>query len=1031
MASYFPAGLSSKNPVKSLVNGEKSVAPFPNYEFFFINPKVSYYGLNSTEVVYHGSNYPLSTTALAPQPEHPNGSQCLLKPSFGLTTSSLMLTNGGSGHEIGDTYTIYNTLKNNRPAVLVVDEISANGAITKYHLIENGSGFDNEGISIIEDLVEAETLATFVFVPNKFLIAKINIEDIGSGYDFFDDQGLVKERKIILSSSGSGSGFLGYVSTEQTVVNNSLQFPTKTHTTSNSNIIASIQNDTEYEYSSSSSSNFSPSSTTESSSSSDSTSTSTSVSTSTVDCETDYSPYLFGTLLGGAGAAAGYGTMRYYLDKRKSSVVLLDDALEDINAIDTDLELWTPASDSKPIQNSMDDALYDVSDRIRSTVRRTIFGSTTVDRHFFDDLEDDMMALGMPQGSTTVELLQKPCTFSKPIKKIKIFNPLDVSSGSFLDEDTFERFLTFDPNLKPTWRTFNVPEFFDPSDTNMLEIDSLGMPFFVDEDARHLMDLAVSDIHLQNTLLSDTDAYFLLDPKLPSDIKRKIRTYNAYINHKVDQLVKVLKADRSFKLILDEAKTYMYHQHTSRIVRNAINKEREELLVRPTAYFKDRKHLNHIYYINQDLIDSSIPMPKSYYVRMYRVRQNLKTIPRVLDAIETRLIAKLAEIEDSYPRPTIIPRKPSVPPPSPKISTFMTVKNWLYSCKSAGSIKWTPWKNWKPPQGSAGKLNKLGRWLGWIGAGLTALAARDAIATSETTSEATLNLSEVAVQTTIVGSAGISIRDQMNQSLGELVEVEKINTGFNSEDSFLQSLISPSFYQLELFPIYVKYYIGKLTKEESIDQIRQIIKNAPAWETILNLNLEDYNHPDDFDPPNNGHQYFPYTREQALKAKEIISSLIDPESFDRTVADAMDEVEPIWGDWIYIGDKLFVDLPVYWRDIVIKRREQGRLSINEEVALTKLIVATEEGLRKQQEYYYDALSVSEEETNCTVLCPPTVEAGFQEENIQNEVHPRQPVLMLTLKPTQYNENGEPRVITIEELELALEKFATEHYSAGD
>ncbi|NDB60063.1 hypothetical protein EB001_16680, partial [bacterium] len=241
---YYPAG-DNNNPIKSLSSASKTSnqSGFPAYEINFINPHASYYALNFIDIISKGKDYPYSTTPYIASPEHPNGNPCSVSISFGLNVSSILMTSGGINHSVGDLYSIFNSQKNNDPAILRVLEVDTNGTITSFSIQDSGSGFNNDGIYVVcksYSVNSYDDCATFSLVQDKFCIADIVIDDGGSGYDYFDNEGIVQNRQIVLSNSGGGYGFLAHISTQPVLINNEFKFPPKTHTSlDESNIVIS------------------------------------------------------------------------------------------------------------------------------------------------------------------------------------------------------------------------------------------------------------------------------------------------------------------------------------------------------------------------------------------------------------------------------------------------------------------------------------------------------------------------------------------------------------------------------------------------------------------------------------------------------------------------------------------------------------------------------------------------------------------------------------------------------------------------
>lgn len=177
------------------------------------------YGSLSNPVIFNkGSNYSIDTTLEFPDPDQISGEKPTYSLFFGLSSDSLSIANGGTGHIVGDQYLIYSNTSI-IPATVTVDSVDENGAIVTFRTIDNGYGFDNSNISssfyhshadIVLSYRENYSAATFDLVPNKFCISKIEMLTFGSGYQVLEFGSFIKKTFFINSNDTSGSGFLAY-----------------------------------------------------------------------------------------------------------------------------------------------------------------------------------------------------------------------------------------------------------------------------------------------------------------------------------------------------------------------------------------------------------------------------------------------------------------------------------------------------------------------------------------------------------------------------------------------------------------------------------------------------------------------------------------------------------------------------------------------------------------------------------------------------------------------------------------------------
>lgn len=1078
---YFPAGRNSNNPVQQLTSvSSNSGSSFPYFSIEYKNPNASYYSLNYTLVESGGQNYPYSSIPVISQPEHPDGSQAIASFVYGLTTQSLVMTNGGLDHEAGDTYLIYNSDINNEPAVIFIHEVDDNGTIVAYSLINPGSGFTNDGIVIDQNVVGSNEQATFTFVPDKFTITQINIVSGGSGYDYFNQDGVTKNRKVIASNSGSGSGLIAYITSEPEFIGNEYKFAPKTHT-SLSNIYISNYNSYSVQNGSSSSSLYTYYLTDCFSNQSyilENTSielikyriyrltlldgyggelSPTCYSIGDFDPEIYYTP-IADIILSGDGdyelcsvcldpptntptstALPTPTPTPYNLSSSSSSVEqCFDTTLSDANTpyakytvaavisgitgylsyreMYKFLDRYLPQEDSlPPIQADPDKILIGKLQRdIRTTFRSIMFGDRPIPQppripgttqiFYLDPIE--------PYLSTR---LYERTALSLPLKNIT-FAPLDVlQAPKTQDVSTFK---------------FDIPSQPNNISRDVFSIDTQDRPLFIPEDRPDLeiqAEKLVKNVQAHNK----SNSMAIINRRSGTQFMQQngIKSFKDFRKFHINKLIERWKTDPEFIAYIQ--RNPQLRDDIYEFVRLCIDKE-----IKLALSYKDQL-LDNWFIVSPNASSQFQINGGDYYYRSRVYIQNLSRMRHTLAPWYYDNVTKIFEdtifkqLNSSYklpPKPTILQRAAA------KVKSIKVPKLNLLGCKDKLS--------------GAKIVGKTLKGLAYLQLIISAKGAADAYDESVTTMDGI-----TLATNTLIDSLAIDIGNTNNLENQLAVVRGKITPEYIGSDMFEYDdqgqIIKPKFdlrynpYALTknsalsfidrlltpyLNNLYYKYYTGEASKEEVLGSIAMAIDNNAMFYTYANLNLNDYNHPDNFLPPKNGHDYWPYIQSDATEIKQFFTDLLDPDLLDQLADQAVDEASNTLGamSGIRTFDTImrlgFADIK--YRAIDKRKQTLRTLRLREQqlaAALTPLVDAAQG--------YFDSLPepTGNNENNCDYLCyPQTFDNVSNDPRVSGDILNNEPLTWLILNPSKNEETGQ-YLVSPEQVQQALDEFEKKYY----
>lgn len=201
MSVFYPQPANTTSP---LANTGSGGAPTQDQQILNQSKFLTYsndglfFSLPTVTLFYGGRNYSASTTATLAIPDEPSGTVPQYVVKFGITARSLVVTDGGSGHVVGDRYILppsASTDLGDNQAEIRVASVDSNGAVTGYALVKKGSDFTNAGFDTPVFMDKRTRLtgkiaysdrtrvdASFSFVPDKFTISEVLVYDSGSGY---------------------------------------------------------------------------------------------------------------------------------------------------------------------------------------------------------------------------------------------------------------------------------------------------------------------------------------------------------------------------------------------------------------------------------------------------------------------------------------------------------------------------------------------------------------------------------------------------------------------------------------------------------------------------------------------------------------------------------------------------------------------------------------------------------------------------------------------------------------------------------
>lgn len=168
----------------------------------------AYYSLNNFYLVNKGLRYPANVQATLPPPTKNDGDQATCSVVLSTTIESFVLS-GGLLNSINDMYVI---TQNNNYAMLKILEVDNDGSPTKYSIYDQSGSFNNDPITITATILNnpEATPAEVSFIPDKFCIEYVKLENKGSGYKGYDTNNISIQYPITLTNTGDGNYFLGY-----------------------------------------------------------------------------------------------------------------------------------------------------------------------------------------------------------------------------------------------------------------------------------------------------------------------------------------------------------------------------------------------------------------------------------------------------------------------------------------------------------------------------------------------------------------------------------------------------------------------------------------------------------------------------------------------------------------------------------------------------------------------------------------------------------------------------------------------------
>jgi hypothetical protein len=1082
---YYPSGRNNTNPIKSLTSGSNSNQSLSlDFAFEYKNPHASYYSLNYTLVESGGQNYPYTSTPTIPQPEHPDGSQAIASFVYGLTSQSLVMTNGGLDHEAGDTYLIYNTNKNNEPAVIFIHEVDDNGTIVGYSLINSGSGFNNNGIYIDQNAVGSNEQATFSFVADKFTIVNVSITDGGSGYDYFDEYGIVKNRKIIASNSGSGFGLIAYITTEPEFIGNEYKFVPKTHTSlPDTDIVISnysMQNSSSFsslslnsyvitpcdpydpdqylnikylllnadlsidinkhynittfdeygvydpslcckfeiydpeafyeyvtitnvvineQYNNCNACLNPPTSTptpTPTPIPYDLSSSSSSIEqcfdTTSSDANTPYAKYTVAAVISGVTGYLSYREMYKFLNS------------------------YLPQEDSlPPIQADPDKILIGKLQRdIRTTFRAIMFGDRPIPQPPRIPGTTQIFYLEPIHPYVGIRLYE-PTALTLPFKNIT-FAPLDA---------------LVDPKNNPDITTFkfSIPPEADNIIRNTFTEDTQGRPLYIPEDRPDLED-QVEKLTKNIQKHNKSNSMGIINRKSGTQFMQQngIKSFKDFRTFHINKLIERWKTDPDFLSYIQ--RNPQLRDDIYEFIKLCIDKE-----IKLALSYKGQILDN---WLMKDFGGAFQVNGGDYYYRTLVYRQNLSRMRHTLapwyydnvtKAFENEIIKQLNLGAKLPPKPTLLQRAIS------RVKSIKVPKLNLLGCKGKLS--------------GAKIAGKTLKGLAYLQLILSAKGAADAYDDSATTMDGITLATNVLIDSLAIdiGKAN-SLDKQLPRVHGKITpeyigsdmweyddQGQIIKSKFdlrynpyaltkNSAQSYINKLLVPY-----LNNLYYKYYVGEASKEETLGAIAVAIDNDVLFYTYANLNLNDYNHPDNFLPPKNGHDYWPYIQSDAVEIKQVFTDILDADLLDQLADQAVDEASNTLGamSGIRTFDTImrFGFTDIKYRAIDKRKQTLKTLRLREQqlnAALSPLVDAAQD--------YFDSLPqpTGDNENNCDYLCyPQTFDNISDDPRVNGQVLGNEPLTWLILTPSKNEETGQ-YLATPQQIQQALDEFENQYYS---